>query len=48
MIFFRNDEEKEFWKQVYIAYVSASNSISVTEARKWADDAVESLRARNR
>lgn len=40
------DIRKEIWVKVYVAYVSASNSISVNGAAKWADQALKEFDSR--
>ena len=44
---FKNDEEKEFWKNVAIAVAGSSNVTSMYKMYEWADKAVEFLRERD-
>ena len=44
---FKNDEEKEIWKNVAIAVAGSSNVTSMYKMNEWADRAVEFLRERD-
>lgn len=35
------EERKTFWKEVYVAYVSAANAMDKNGAKVWADIALE-------
>lgn len=47
MIAFRNDDERQLWRQVVLAFINASNSTRLEGAILWADEAIREYRDRN-